>query len=64
MKIREGKKILAYDFVSSEWVKSKIISIDLKEGVVEIQYTSGNNSGKIWHADITELSDKDCFKDK
>lgn len=60
MKLRVGKKVLAYDFEESKWVKAKIVHIDHQEGMVSVKDVEGFQ----WESDITEFDDPDCFREK
>jgi hypothetical protein len=59
MKLRVNKKVMAFDFSNRKWTKAKIVDINLKEGIVRLNNTSGYS----WEADITEFDDPDCFKE-
>ena len=59
MKLRVGKKLLVYDFESETWEKAKIVHIDQREGTI-----SFNINGRTGYADITELDDPECYKEK
>ena len=58
MKLRVGKKILAYDFEKSKWVRVEILDID-SEGMVRVQDINGN----IWESEISEFEDSECFRE-